>query len=62
MSSDMKDARWGLALSFAEREGKEFTDYSYAEFERLLDRAQDVLNDHPEYVAHWAGVFRTVEP
>lgn len=62
MSSDLKDARWGLALSYAEREGKGFTDYTYYEFQRLLDQAQEVLNDHPEDIARWASVFRAVEP
>lgn len=48
MSSDMKDARWGLAYHYAKREGKTYEDYEYPQWQALLDTAQAELDQYPE--------------
>lgn len=59
MSSDMKDARWGLAFYYAEQEGMFFEDYTYAGWQRLLDIAQERLDREPDDIAYWANEFRS---
>lgn len=58
MSSDMKDARWGLADYYAELKGNTFEDYTYAGWQRLLDIAQERLDQEPDDIAYWANEFR----
>lgn len=59
MSSDMKDARWGLAHYYAELAGMFFEDYTYAGWQRLLDIAQERLDQEPDDIAYWANEFRS---
>lgn len=59
MSSDMKDARWGLANYYAEQAGMVFEDYTYAGWQRLLDIAQERLDQEPDDIAYWANEFRS---
>lgn len=58
MSSDMKDARWGLANYYAEQAGMTFEDYTYAGWQKLLDRAQLTLDREPDDIDYWANEFR----
>lgn len=50
MSSDLKDARWGLAHHYARAES--------GFFDRLLDLAGAWLDRNPEDVLYWAKKFR----
>lgn len=59
MSSDMKDARWGLAYFYAEQENKTFEVCSYPEWQVFLDRAQDELIKYPQDVEFWLEEFRS---
>ncbi len=58
MSSDMKDARWGLATSMAENLGLEYEDFNYSGWEKLLGQAQETLDKYPSGIDYWAKVFR----
>lgn len=59
MSSDMKDARWAIANKWAKEDGKEFEDFTYYEWQSLLDEAQRELDKWgPDLVAYWAKEFR----
>lgn len=60
MSSDMKDARWHLALGFVEgvAEMKQ-EQLSYAQFQQVLDCAQMLIDIEPEAAAFWAKLFRS---
>lgn len=58
MSSDMKDARWGLAYHYAASQGLTFGDYTYAGWQKLLDQAQEELDEWGD-VEHWANEFRS---
>lgn len=58
MSSDMKDARWGLAYHYAKLEDKSYEDYIYPEWQALLDTAQAELDQYPGDIPFWAGEFR----
>lgn len=57
MSSDLKDARWGLAKNYAYLAGKTFEDYDYQGWQELLDLAQEELDDYGD-VEYWAEQFR----
>lgn len=59
MSSDRKDARWGLAMYYAKLEGKTYDDYDYPQWQALLDSAQDELDKYPEDVEFWVNEFRS---
>lgn len=59
MSSDMKDARWGLAFHYAEQAGMVFEDYTYPGWQKLLDQAQLTLDREPDDIAYWANEFRS---
>lgn len=59
MSSDLKDARWGLANFYAAGQGLSFEDYTYAGWQKLLDRAQGTLDREPDDIAYWANEFRS---
>lgn len=58
MSSDMKDARWGLAYNYAKLAGKTYADYDYPGWQELLDLAQEDLDDYGD-VEYWADEFRS---
>lgn len=58
MSSDMKDARWGLAYFYAKLENKTYEDYTYPEWQHLLNVAQTELDEYPGDVEFWAAEFR----
>lgn len=58
MSSDMKDARWGLAYHHARKIGVEFQDFTYEGWEKLLAGAQMQLDLFPEDIPFWADEFR----
>lgn len=58
MSSDMKDARWGLAKHYAGKIGTEIQDFTYDGWEKLLARAQAHLDIFPEDIPYWAEEFR----
>lgn len=46
MSSDMKDARWQLALGYAEEDGNEWDKLDYKYHEAYLQSAQAFLDKH----------------
>lgn len=58
MSSDMKDARWGLAYHYAKLDGKTYEDYEYPDWQRLLNSAQWELDQYPGDIPFWAARFR----
>lgn len=59
MSSDMKDARWGWAYDYAASLGQDYEDFTYGEWQLILDEAQYVLNNAPRSVVdYWAKEFR----
>lgn len=59
MSSDMKDARWGLAMARADQgDFGDWYDLSYEDKVFLLERAQAELDEHPEDIVFWAKEFR----
>lgn len=58
MSSDLKDARWGLANAIAGVIGAEFQDFTYEGWQKILDEAQRRLDSDPSRVGMWASVFR----
>lgn len=60
MSSDMKDARWGLAGNLAHTFlGLEYEDFSYSGWQKVLDEAQRLLEKYPEDIERWANEFRS---
>lgn len=61
MSSDLKDARWGLAMHFAGRMDKDWYAMDYAEKQELLSAAQMELDKYPENILFWSNAFRNVE-
>lgn len=58
MSSDRKDARWGLANRYAAISGLTYDDFTYPQWQALLDAAQCVLDVDPHQVLGWAKEFR----
>lgn len=59
MSSDMKDARWGWAYHYAESRGRSYEDFTYPQWQSILDEAQYVLGNAPRSVVdYWAKEFR----
>lgn len=58
MSSDMKDARWGLAYHYANMVDKTYEDYEYPQWQTLLDLAQKELDEFPEDISFWVEQFR----
>jgi hypothetical protein len=58
MSSDMKDARWGLAMCMADQNDFDWYDLGYEDTEFFLNRAQAELDDYPEEIEYWAKEFR----
>lgn len=61
VSSDMKDARWGLAMHFAGLLDKDWYAMDYAEKEKLLFAAQVELDKYPEDILFWSTAFRKAE-
>lgn len=66
MSSDMKDARWGLAYYIARCIGTEifpveleYEDFTYRGWQKVLDEAQRRLDKYPEEIDMWAKEFRS---
>lgn len=60
MSSDVKDARWHLALGFVEGVAEMNWDkLSYEQHQKALDLAQMLCEIQPEAVAFWARMFRS---
>lgn len=56
MSSTLKDARWNLARHWASEDGKSFEDFTYFEWQSLLDEAQRELDKwDDDVIAYWAG-------
>lgn len=58
MSSDLKDARWGLAMARADQNDFDWYAMSYADKEFFLARARVELDANPEDIAYWAAEFR----
>lgn len=59
MSSDLKDARWAIALKWVGEDNKKFEDFTYYEWQSLLDEAQRELDKWgPDLVDYWAKEFR----
>lgn len=58
MSSDMKDARWGLAYEWARSRGMGYEDFTYTGWQKLLDAAQRTVDLNPGIVEYWAARFR----
>lgn len=58
MSSDLKDARWGLAGFLAEKDGVDFYSIFYDDKSRYLRAAQVRLDAEPDDVEYWAERFR----
>lgn len=59
MSSDMKDARWGLAHYMADSfMGLEYEDFTYPGWQKVLDEAQRRLDKYPDEIDKWAKEFR----
>lgn len=59
MSSDMKDARWGLAMARADQ--NDFGDWYDLRYEVklfFLERAQAELEENLEDILFWAKEFR----
>lgn len=62
MSSDMKDARWGWSYRYAEEMGASQGDFTYEEWEAILDLAQSVLKGaSKDVIKYWATEFRAEE-
>lgn len=59
MSSDMKDARWGLAMTKAEHNNLDRYNLRYEERDYFLTAAQMELDAFPDEVEYWAGEFRS---
>lgn len=58
MSSDMKDARWGLARHYASIGGLTYDDFTYDQWQSLLNVAQCILDVNPYEIDGWAKEFR----
>lgn len=58
MSSDLKDARWALAHHYASLDERNYEDYDYAGWQKLLDSAQSELNKYPEDIPYWVDQWR----
>ena len=52
--SKRKDARWQYAYSLAEAEGLGFKDYTFYEWQKLLDEGELYLVENPHQVEHLA--------
>jgi len=60
MSSNMKDARWHLALGLVEGVAEmKREDLTYEQFQKVLDCAQMLIDIQPEHVDFWARMFRS---
>ncbi len=61
MSSDLKDARWGLAMWYAASDGMDWYAMDYTVKEGYLRVAQERLEEEPDDIPYWADVFRNEE-
>lgn len=61
MSSALKDARWQLALGYAEEDGHDWDALNYAAHEQYLAAAQAFLDKHgtPRLIEALASAFRS---
>lgn len=59
MSSDLKDARWGLAMTRAEQNNLDWYALRYEEKDYFLSAAQQELDAFPDEIPYWAGEFRS---
>lgn len=59
MSSDMKDARWGLAMAMSQDDDVDWYAMDYVVKEFYLRVAQEQLDIEPETIQRWANEFRS---
>ncbi len=59
MSSDMKDARWQLAISMVSVYGWGYDDFDYRTWQSVLDAAQAILDHFPAMVPLLSEDFRS---
>lgn len=59
MSSDLKDARWGMAMWLAYTDELDWYDLTYEHKEMYLSAAQVELTENPEDIPGWANEFRS---
>lgn len=58
MSSDMKDARWGLAMHYAKLQDEDWYEIDHVFKSNLLSEAQRELEMYPRDIPYWANEFR----
>lgn len=57
--SKRKDARWQYAYYLAEVEGLEFNDYTFVEWQEMLDEAEKYLDENPHLIEPRAEKWRS---